>query len=330
MILITGATGMVGAHLLVALLKEHKAVRAIYRTEAKVQQLAQSSLFKGQEALFKNIEWVQADITDVPSLESAFEGITEVYHCAGFISFNPKDYHALRAINIEGTANIVNFSIAHKIEKLCYVSSVATLGAPDKEGLVTEKCFWNPDEDHHVYGITKYGAEMEVWRASQEGIPVVIVNPGVIFGDGVYSKSMDVFKEVKNGIPFYAAGGSGFVDVADVVSAMLQLMKSDLQNERYILVSENLGYRNLLKTVAQSIGVKEPNKKVPKPILYVVRFFDWIKSLFTGGSRTFTKHTVASLVEHTEYDASKIKKAIDFKFQPMASVIKKYAVMYKS
>ncbi|SFU28781.1 Nucleoside-diphosphate-sugar epimerase [Pustulibacterium marinum] len=328
MILVTGATGMVGAHVLVRLLEKQQQVRALYRSEAKIQQLAKSSLFNGKEHLFETIEWVKADIRDVPALEFAFIDVDEVYHCAGFISFNPKDYRNLRTINIDGTANVVNFCIAKQVKKLCYVSSIATLGNPDKDGVVTEKCFWNPDEDHHVYGITKYGAEMEVWRASQEGVPVVIVNPGVIFGADMSSKSMDVFKQVKKGLSFYTEGGSGFVSVDDVVTIMLRLMESTIKNERFIVVSENLSYQTLVTEVAKAVNAKIPSKKATKSLLRTVQFLDWIRGIFTGGSRSFTKYTVQSLHTQTSYSTDKIKEAIDFEFEPMDKVIQRYGTSF--
>jgi nucleoside-diphosphate-sugar epimerase len=147
MVLVTGGTGLVGAHLLLHLIENGETVRAIYRNSSSVEKTKSLfSLYK-KESLFENIQWIQADITDTPSLEIAFEDIDYVYHCAALISFDPKDEELIRKINIEGTANIVNFCIAKNIKKLCFVSSIAALGdiAPH-EKIITEATEWNPEK----------------------------------------------------------------------------------------------------------------------------------------------------------------------------------------
>ena len=186
MILVTGSTGLVGAHLLYKLISNNEKVRAIYRNEGKLNNVKKvfSTYIDDYKNLFENIDWVKADILDIPSLSKAFKGIDYVYHCAAFVSFEPDKYHLLRRTNIEGTANIVNLCISNSIKKLCYVSSIATIGNELNNNPITEDSVWNPEEEHSVYAITKYGAEMEVWRGTQEGVDAIIVNPGVILGVG--------------------------------------------------------------------------------------------------------------------------------------------------
>ena len=118
-------------------------------------------------------------------IEEAFKNIRKVYHCAALISFDPNDFKRLVEVNEEGTGNIVNLSISHKIDKLCYVSSIAALGKDPNSPEVTEQSEWR-GTDVNPYALTKYLAEMEVWRGSQEGISTVIVNPGVILGPGFW------------------------------------------------------------------------------------------------------------------------------------------------
>jgi dihydroflavonol-4-reductase len=113
MILVTGGTGLVGAHLLLHIIESQNTgmekIRAIYRNNASIEKTKSAFAFYKKEKLFQQIEWIPADITDVPSLEIAFQNITNVYHCAALISFDPADENKLRKINIEGTANVVNF-----------------------------------------------------------------------------------------------------------------------------------------------------------------------------------------------------------------------------
>ena len=199
MILVTGGTGLVGAHLLLYLVENGENVRAIYRNLDTIQKT--KSLFQQNQKidLFQKIDWIEADILDIPSLKIVFENIDYVYHCAGHISFDPKDENSLRKTNIEGTANIVNFCIDNKVKKLCHVSSIAALGdLAQNETVVSETSEWNPEMCHSDYAISKYGAELEVWRGFQEGLEVVIVNPGVILGSTIFdSGSGVIFSKVK-------------------------------------------------------------------------------------------------------------------------------------
>lgn len=284
MILVTGGTGLVGAHLLLHLIESgnlgSKQIRAIYRNSSTI--LKTKALFNHYQkgTLFDAIEWVQADILDVPSLEKVFIGIDYVYHSAALISFDSKDENKLRKINIEGTANIVNFCLAKNIKKLCHISSVAALGdlAPN-ETVVTEESEWNPEKPHSDYAISKYGAEMEIWRGQQEGLEVIIVNPGVIIGPGFPDQgSGELFKKVSKGLSFYTSGTTGFVAVNDVVTCCVKLMESDIKNQKYILISENCSFKNILNAMADSLKVKRPSIALSSFTMEVLWRGDWIAS----------------------------------------------------
>lgn len=195
MILVTGGTGLVGAHLLAALSKEHNTIRATHRGNSNLDAVKKvfSYYFDDITPYFSKIEWVEANIIDTTSLEPAFVNVEYVYHCAAMISMNPKAYRAMRKANIDGTANVVNFSIAQNVKKFCYVSSIAAVGRPMNGGLIDESCEWNIETSNYGYAITKYGAEMEVWRGTQEGLDAVIVNPGIILGAGFLIQVLVVF-----------------------------------------------------------------------------------------------------------------------------------------
>ena len=324
MILITGGTGLVGSHLLYKLTEKGHNVRAIYRSKEKIKTVKHvfSYYTKQVEDLFLKIEWVEANINDIPSLTTAFKDITKVYHCAAFISFDPRDYNELRHINIEGTANIVNFCISNSIEKLCYVSSIATTGNNESNAIITENSHWNPEEDHSLYAITKYGAEMEIWRGTQEGLNTVIVNPGIIIGPGFWrSGSGSLIKAVYKGISHYTNGTVGFVAVKDVVLLMIKLMESNVQNERFILISENLSYKNFFTKVAIQLHVKAPKKEASKILLSIAWKLDWLRSFLKHKRRRLTKHTAKSITSISYYSSEKIITELNYTFTPIEESI---------
>jgi len=324
MILVTGGTGLVGSHLLYRLTLKYSKIRAIYRNETHIKKVKNvfSYYSANYQELFDKIEWFKSDLNDIQALSLTFKDIDTVYHCAALISFNPKDYIKMRKTNIIGTANMVNLSLDFKVKKICYVSSIATLEDLPNAVLITENNSWNSAKNKG-YAITKYGAEQEVWRGSQEGLKVVIVNPGVIIGPGFWSSgSGQIFTNISKGFKFYACGVTGFVGVNDVAKAMIALTESKLSLERYILVSENLSFKQVFNTVADALKVKKPNIKVTKLLAAIVWRLDYLKSLITRKPPLFTKETSVSSQLKTYYSAAKIKKDINFEFESIDKVIK--------
>jgi len=324
MVLVTGGTGLVGAHLALHLIENGESVRAIYRnvtTISKTKNLF--SLYK-KEDLFEKIEWVKADIIDIPSLEKAFENIDYVYHCAALISFDPKDEDLIRKTNIEGTANIVNFCIANAVKKLCFVSSIAALGdLKENEKIITEETEWNPEKPHSDYAISKYGAEMEIWRAQQEGQNAVIVNPGVIIGPGFNEQgSGKLFKNVQNGLPFYTKGSTGFVAVTDVVKIMFELMKSETKNERFTLIAQNIVFRDFFNTIAKAYKIKNPSIYLSPLMIAILWRIDWFFSTIFGHKRHLDRATAKASYSKNLYSNEKIKNTSDFNFSDIHQYVK--------
>lgn len=316
MVLVTGGTGLVGAHLLIHLVEKGENVRAIYRNlDSTEKTKALFSLYK-KEALYDSIQWIQGDVLDIPSLGNAFLEIEQVYHCAAMISFDPKEEELVRKTNIEGTANIVNYCLANNIKKLCHVSSIAALGdLPEHESIITEETEWNPEKPHSDYAISKYGAEMEIWRAQQEGLEVVIVNPGVIIGPGFWEQgSGEIFTRVKNGLSFYTKGSTGFIAVLDVVSIMHQLMNSSIKGERFTLIGQNVIFQDLLYSIADSLKVKRPKYHATPFIMNTLSKLDWIASNIFRQKRQLSKASATSSYTTDLYSNQKIKNALNITF----------------
>lgn len=331
MILVTGGTGLVGSHLLFSLAKQQKKIVAIHRKNSNINAVKNvfSYYTDDYEQLFNSIKWIKADVNDIPALSEAFKGITKVYHCAAMISFSKTDYHKMRKINIEGTANIVNLCISNQIKKLCFVSSVAAIGKPITGNFINEENEWNVVDNNYGYSITKHGAELEVWRAGQEGIDIVIVNPGVILGSGFWkSGSGKLFDKTFNGFPFYTEGITGFIDVNDVVNIMIQLMDSTIKNERYILISENESFKNIFFSIADAFNKKRPSIKVTKTLSNIGWRINWLLSKLSGKPALITKQSANSSQNKYYYSNEKIIKALNYKFTPLKQTIETVSKNY--
>ncbi len=322
----TGATGLVGTHLLIKLIQKKHQIRALYRTEAKKEAFKKVYLAccrPEDQAAFNTIEWIQGDLNNIPSLTTALKDIYQVYHCAAMISFNPAHYRKLRKINIEGTANIVNLCLIHNIKKLCYVSSIATLSENPSSTPIDETAEWNPESSNSVYAITKYGAEMEVWRGTQEGLDAVIVNPGIIIGPGFFdSGSGYLFKKINKGMNYYTTGTTGYVSVQDVVKIMYILMNMSITKERYILVGENLTFKSVFTMIAKALNKPEPKKKISPLLMKIAYYIQLLNRTIFRTKRNLFKSSIKSAFSNTLYKNEKIKKELTYSFTPIQTAIK--------
>lgn len=330
MVLVTGGTGLVGSHLLLRLVMDNYPVRALYRTPKKLAKVKRTFAYYTQDAqrLFEKIDWIEGDILDLPSLEIVFQHVTKVYHCAALISFSPSDFKKLERINREGTSNIVNMCISERVEKLCYVSTIGTIGRTITDEKADEETEWNR-QNANPYAITKYLAEMEVWRGAQEHLKVVIVNPGVILGPGYWkSGSGTFFKTASKGYAYYPPGGSGFISVTDVVRIMVHLMNADVNGERFITVAKNISYKDILGKIAIALHKKPPHKKLKLWQLQIGRYVDYLNHAFTGKPRTITDSTIYGLRHPISFDGGKLQRVFEFEFESLDTVIAMSAKLF--
>jgi len=318
MILITGATGLVGSHLLYELLKKEEKVKALKRQSSDTDQVLKTFGYytNEPEKFFSRIEWVEGDVSDPESLEMAFENIDRVYHTAAIISMDSADSAEMKRTNVEGTTNIVNLCLEKKISKLCYVSSVAAIGNRTAPDFVDESVLWKTGKKRITYSSTKFNAEMEVWRGMAEGLEAVIVNPSIIIGPGVKGKGgMAIFDKIAKGLKFYTHGITGYVDVRDVVKAMILLMESEIKGERFILNSENLSYKEIFGIIALALNKHAPNIYANRFMIGLVYRLDYLKSKLTGATHMITKETAEIAHRKTLFSNKKVKEAVGIEFR---------------
>lgn len=318
MILVTGGSGLVGSELISQLLAQGNKIKAIYNS---------TRLTISHQDLIP----VKCDILDTAALEEAMQGVTQLYHCAAMVSFSAKNKDQLLKINIEGTANVVNAALDAGVTKMVHVSSVSALGRIRENETVTEEMNWTEESSNSVYGKSKYLGEMEVWRGIGEGLQAVVVNPSLILGSGDWNKgSSEIFRSVYNEFPWYTEGVTGVIDVKDVARAMILLMNSEINKQRFILNAENLSYKEVFTNIAKCFGKKPPHKKVTPFIAAIVWRLEAIKSMFTGKDALVTKETARTALTKVYFDNNKILKALPgFQFTPINETIKNICATLK-
>ena len=318
MIFITGATGLLGSHLIKELLKHNVNIQALYRTEIPFSD--------------SKIEWIKGDIFDTVLLEEVLNDVDEVYHCAAKVSFNPKNKKELFKTNIEGTANVVNACINTDVKKLLHVSSVAAMGRLREGAIINESMQWSEEGNNSIYGESKYLAEMEVWRGISEGLNAVIINPSIILGAGDWNNgSSEIFKTVYKEFPYYSEGITGFVDVEDTVKLMITLMNSNVTSQRFIISAENISYKDLFFMIAEAFHKKKAHKKITASMANIVWRFEAIKSLLTNKAPFITKETAAAALAKVQFDNRKLFEALpSFNYTPLQITVERICIELKA
>lgn len=311
MILVTGASGLVGSHLVKELARQGKKVKALYNTSSPADGSGES------------IQWMQGSILDVTFLEEAMQDVKQVYHCAAAVSFNPKKKDLLYKTNVEGTTNVVNVCLHVGVKKLLHVSSIAALGKSRMGLLASEQMNGVEDLTNSTYAKTKFLAEMEVWRGIGEGLNAVIVNPSIILGAGNWDNgSSEIFQTIYKEFSWYTNGVGGFVYVADVVNAMIMLMNSDIHAERFILNTENIAFKEVFDCIANNFGKRAPYKKVTPLLAELVWRVEKIRSKLTKKDPLLTKETARAAQEKRYFDNSKLKQFLSqFEYVPIKIAI---------
>lgn len=332
-ILITGGTGLLGAHLLQQLTARGLAVRAICRTGSsrRVVDKVFAAYSQNPAADLALVEWVTADVTDYYSLEEAFEGIEKVFHVAGYVSFKKADKAKLEAVNIRGSANVVDAALYRGVQKIIYVSSVAALGRADLEDLITEETPWKNSPLNTHYAVTKQAGEREIWRGSEEGLQVLVVNPGLIVGYGDWDSGTGrIIKRIAEGQAFYTDGCNGWVDVRDTARAMIELDAAGVHNEKFILINENVPFHTAFARIAHHTGAKPPGIKAGPLFIRFAVAMEWLKYKLFGREPLVTRETALTASLRSRYDNSKLGKHIPFQYTAFEDTLEEVTKWYKT
>jgi nucleoside-diphosphate-sugar epimerase len=330
-IFVTGGTGLLGSHLIYALISKGDKVRAIHRKTSNRDILRKVIGYYGgdYEKLMEFVEWTECDINDYERLSKAMKGVDFVYHCAAAVSFKNLGRETIIDNNVTGTSNIVKGSLENRIKKLCHVSSNAALGAKDGEFMVDETHEWNEEQHHSPYAISKYLSEQEVLQGIRKGLNAVIVNPTIILGPGEWSRgSASFFSRIDKGMLFCTSGTTGYVDVNDVVNSMIALMMSGISGERFIINSDNPTYEEFFTMVASSVKARKPVIKVPRIFSYLVMPAVQLLEIVTRGKSALTKEMIKVAWSKITYDNSKVIKYTGISFKPIEKSVQEIGRIY--
>lgn len=323
-ILVTGATGLLGSVLTRQLVEADADVRIFRRTTSLLDLLGDTS---------DRVEHAIGDVRDARSVARAMDGIQHVYHTAAKIGFASGDRAALRAVNVGGTANVVNAALATGVERVVHTSSMAAFGRPARpDGTVDEDTAWESGADRSDYAQSKYDAELEVHRGIAEGLDAVLVNPSLIFGVGRSGdNTRRIVDAVRDGWAKAAPPGcTNVVDVEDVAEAHRRALHCGATGRRYFVGSETLSWMEILRTLADAFGIDPPTRTVPPALLKSGAVLSEALAFVTRTDPLLSRRLAQTALRQHTYSNRRAVEELGCSFRPFADTVQRIAAALRT
>ncbi len=313
MIGVTGANGLLGSFIIRKLIAEDASFIAFRRKDSDISLLSDVA---------DRIQWRELDLLNPVTMDDALKDITSVIHSAAMVSFNPRRQSTIARINTEGTRNLVNACLANEIRTFIHISSVGALGRIKGQKVIDETNKWIENEQHNPYALSKYHAELEVFRGQEEGLRTVVLNPSVILATADWEKSSaKLFKYAWEEPLFYIDGSLNYVDVRDVATAVWLVLNSGTENERFIVSAGAVSFKDFFDAVARRFGKKPPMIRLNRNLLKLAAGFEAVSAKIRRSEPRITPDTARLAGTFFQYQNSKITEQLSLEFHPFEETL---------
>ncbi|HXC62396.1 MAG TPA: hopanoid-associated sugar epimerase [Nitrospiria bacterium] len=321
-ILITGATGFVGAAVVRRLLEAGDGVKALVRKNGDLRNLDGLKL-----------ELVYGDLRDKDSLRIAMKGCQRLYHVAAYYSLWTPDARILYECNVDGTQNILEVAKELELEKIVYTSTVGAIGIPKEGGPGNEETPVALDKIIGHYKRSKYLAEQVALRMARQGLPVVIVNPSAPIGPRDIKPTPTgkmIVDFLKGFMIAYIDTGMNLVDVDDVAAGHLLAAEKGRIGEKYILGHRNMTLKEISDLMSRISGVPAPKFKIPREAVLPFAYINqWISDYITKKPPLIPLDGVRMAKEYMHYDSTKAIKELGLPQTPIEIAMEKAIRWFK-
>ncbi len=314
-ILVTGGSGLLGSYLLRWFKqKGYPQLTATFQNPDSIP-----------EDLREGIEWKSLKLPDIPDTFDVVSDKDWVIHTAALVSYYTEDKYRLLKINKTGTEIIVNACLAHQVDHLIYVGSIGAIGKETNHVTLDESNAWLQNQYSTTYGLSKYLAELEVWRGAGEGLNVSVILPSVILGTGDWNRSsLQLIDRVASHAPWYPGGQTGYVDVRDIAAFIGLLLEKRNTGGRWLLNGANLSYKEIYQQIAEQLELKKKFREAPQWLARAILFASNLKS-----GRFSVPDIINQVYGRFSYDASKSLTLGDFRYRPIEKTTREVTAAYR-
>jgi dihydroflavonol-4-reductase len=322
-VLVTGATGLVGAAVVRHLLAQGVAVRILRRDTSRLDLLGDAAA---------RVEHATGDVTDPDAVREAVRGAEAVFHVAGVVALAPSARRRVFAVNARGSAHVVDACLAEGVAALVHTSSIAALGRPEatpEKGRVVldETAVWTPSKTNTAYAESKRAGEREALRGAAEGLHAVVVNPALAFGPGRADEGTGaVVERLRRGrLPAAPPGETAVVDVEDVAAGHVAAWRRGVSGERYILAGESLPWTEILAVLGQAFGVAAPRRVAPVWAVWAAGALAEALDALGGPEAALSRDGARAAAGAFAYSAAKAERDLGVTFRPFAETAARIA-----
>ena len=297
--LITGGSGHVGANLVRELSDRGYKVRCID--------------FDGDHRAFEgyDVELIKGSVTDVESLDKAFAGVDVVFHTAAIISLERKNRDLIRSVNVDGTKNVCEMALKHKISKLIHFSSIdAFIRKPLNAPLLEDRSLV-VDQNTVPYDLSKADAQRVVLEYCERGLDASIIHPSGIFGPNDFKPSLfgqEFLNIAKGKRPFSINVGYDYVDVCDLCKTAVNCIEKGVNKQNYIVGGNYMDFVYMAEVMAEVLGKKLMRGTLPFFTIYLSLPIYYLQSLFSNAPRAITLDSIHTIKVQNKNIPSQLAK----------------------
>ena len=312
MIVISGASGLVGGNLVRELLAQGRPVRALIHHDQRALQGL-------------DVETVPADLTDLSSLQQAFTGADVVYHLASSISIRMDNWDEMQRVNVGGTRNVINACQSCGVRRLVYFSSIHAYRQDPLDEPLNEERPLLKDANVPPYERSKAAAEQLVRQAGESGLETVIIIPTAIIGPYDFRPSYlgeALQMLVRGRLPALVHGGYDWVDVRDVIRGSIQAEKLAASGSRYILSGHWLSLMDFARTAAQVTGTHAPLLAVP---IWLADFFQPVMAKLAqinGSQPLYTRPMLNAMRSNRQISHARAAADLGYEPRPFEEILR--------
>jgi dihydroflavonol-4-reductase len=314
MVLITGASGFVGAAVARCLLRAGYDVRAMLRSTSRRDNLADLK-----------VEIVEGDLLDANAIERAVKGVRYVFHVAADYRLWARNPEQIVRTNVEGTRAVMTAALRAGVERIVYTSSVATLAARSNGEASDEGFPLPPARAIGAYKYSKVVAERAVEAmVAKQNLPAVIVNPSTPIGPGDIRPTPTgriIVEAAAGRMPGYIDTGLNLVHVDDVAAGHLAALRRGRIGERYILGGQNVLLRDMLGEIARRVGRRPPKLRLPRTMMFPIAYGAQALARITGREPFVTTTGLRLAKDRMFFTSAKAERELGYRARPYGEAI---------